>query len=173
MFISYTQKIHQSSNVQQNGIQIHSLSLSMFILPIFLNNSNAECTCEPLLVCYFKDYIIMFKLHWLETHFLLCNILKNMVLSMKRYIIQRHFKAYSLSRLSRDLSKQSLRRVQLLTPTPWTNIFFLCSEKRVKQKDSVLWTFPKIQFCNECFKSLVISAFYINESKAYFFKYIY
>lgn len=131
MFISYTPKIHQRSNVQQNGIQIHSLSLSMFILPIFLNNSNAECTCEPLLVCYFKDYIIIIKLYWLETHFLLCNILEKMVLSMKRYIIQRHLRAYSLSRLSRDLSKQSLRRVQLLTPNTLDQRYSSCAVRNL------------------------------------------
>lgn len=86
MLTSYTQKKSiKVNNIEQNGMQIHSLSLIMFILPIFLNNSNAGCSYGSQKVSYYKDYIIIFKMYWLGTHHLLCNILEKMVISLEGY----------------------------------------------------------------------------------------
>ena len=57
MLILYTlKKIYQSNNVQQNVIQIHSLSL-IFILQIFLSNTIAgEATSSVLLPGLYNNF---------------------------------------------------------------------------------------------------------------------
>lgn len=75
-------------------MQIHSLSLT-FILQIFLNT---QMLGGPQAVCYYQDYIIIFVLYWLETHYLLCNILAKMA---------QHENAHSSKAMTSLLFKQT------------------------------------------------------------------